>query len=201
VEKLIILYHERGEKTMSKECGNYYKTCRNNAGLTQEQAVEKISEIIGKDKDLAVRTLSDYENGGKVPDYVVAAMADVYECPKLGYWHLRNHNPLGKFLPEVTMPQTQGDMAFNLILAQDEIAPNAAAIKQIVASKRICDETGEMCEETEQVLDRAIEGLMQAKALVTSVIFFAKKLKQRKKTVPILRVSETVAKENLRKLS
>ena len=102
---------------MNNNCVNGYKTSRQNAGFTQEQAVELISQITGG--DLAVRTLSDYENGHvkKVPDEIVAAMADAYNCPILAWWHMKRNSPLGKFLPDIIMPQTNGDMAFQLVLA------------------------------------------------------------------------------------
>ena len=55
----------------------YYKTCRKLAGLTQEQASELLC--------VEVRSLSGYENGAKVPDDIVARMADGYNVnsPKL----------------------------------------------------------------------------------------------------------------------
>jgi len=75
---------------MTRECDTQYKISRNSAGLTQEQAAEMLAEETSR--PLAVRTLSDYENGHtKVPDEVVAAMAKVYGCPIVVYLHVVNN--------------------------------------------------------------------------------------------------------------
>ena len=46
---------------MTKDCDTQYKISRNSAGFTQEQAAEMLAEEINR--PLAVRTLSNYENG------------------------------------------------------------------------------------------------------------------------------------------
>ena len=146
---------------MSKNHENRYKTSRTTAGMTQEAAAELLN--------VAPRTLSDYENGRvKVPDDVVAAMADIYKSPLLAWWHLKNYSVLGKYLPDVSMPQTTGDMAFQLILAQDDLAPNVTAIKHIVAG-------GEICEIKKQEFDKAVQGLREVQAKLISSIIYAGK--------------------------
>ena len=107
---------------MSKECVNRYKSCRNNAGFTQEQAAELLH--------IAVRTLSEYENGGNVPDEIVAMMADQYRAPVLAWWHLKTTSVLGKFLPEIIAPTTHGDIAFLADSSKDELEKAVCLLKE-----------------------------------------------------------------------
>ena len=103
---------------MTNECDTQYKISRNTAGLTQEQAAERLSEMTGR--PLATRTLSGYENGhDKVPDDVVEAMAEVYGCPILVYLHIANNPHFAKYFPEIHKPQTYGDMAVLMWNAAD----------------------------------------------------------------------------------
>ena len=153
---------------MSKEHENRYKMCRNNAGLTQEQAAELLH--------VAPRTLSDYENGKTPPDDIVAAMAEIYKSPLLAWWHLKHHSILGKFLPEITPPQTHGDMAFQLICAHEDLESAVMTVRQIVKNKKICEETGQMCDNTKHDFKRAVDGLRQVKAKILSSIIFADKI-------------------------
>jgi transcriptional regulator with XRE-family HTH domain len=147
---------------MSKNHESRYKTSRTTAGMTQEAA----AELLG----VAPRTLSDYENDrARVPDDIVASMADVYKSPLLAWWHLKNHSVLGKYLPDVSEPQTHGDMAFQLILAQDDLAPSVTAIKRIVAG-------GEICEIKKKDFDEAVEGLRGVKSKLLSAIVYAGKI-------------------------
>ena len=67
---------------MTKKNGNIYKTNRQHTGYTQEQASQKLN--------VAVRTLSDYENGhAPVPDDIAAKMAEIYRAPRLAYQHMK----------------------------------------------------------------------------------------------------------------
>jgi DNA-binding XRE family transcriptional regulator len=112
---------------MKKSCENRYKTSRETAGLTQSHAAELLH--------VSERSLSDYENDRtKVPDDVASIMADVYRSPHLALWHLKETSPLGKFIPEMAMPQTNGDMAFQLILADDQLSPAVETIKKIMSN-------------------------------------------------------------------
>lgn len=79
---------------MSNDCGNLYKICRTSSGLTQEQAAELLA--------VSQRTLSDYENDrARVPDDIVAIMAETYNSPLVAYYHLKHFSPLGRYLPEI----------------------------------------------------------------------------------------------------
>lgn len=65
----------------------YYKTCREQAGLTQEQA----APLLGIAEST---TLSKYENGHiPVSQELVAAMIKVYRTPSLAKWHVEHTNP------------------------------------------------------------------------------------------------------------
>ena len=115
---------------MSNDCENLYKICRVSAGLTQEQAAELLA--------IAPRTLSDYERDqARVPDDTVARMAEAYNAPLIAYYHLRRFSPLGKYLPDLQEPQTHGDMAFQAIIARDELGPAVDCIKRLVADGAI----------------------------------------------------------------
>lgn len=105
----------------------YYKTCRLQAGLTQEQAIVLLNIA-------DVGTLSKYENGHiNVSPELVAAMVRVYRTPLLANWYVRYTNPqLANFLPELTEPVTDGDVSFQMELADDDITEVRAAIKAIL---------------------------------------------------------------------
>ncbi|MDR1572382.1 MAG: helix-turn-helix transcriptional regulator [Clostridiales Family XIII bacterium] len=144
---------------MTERRGNIYKICRNNAGLTQEQASEKLH--------IALRTLSSYENGETpVNDKMVAAMVELYKSPLLAWRHLKETSELGKYLPEVIMPQTNGDMAFQMILAQDDLKPVVDEIKRIMSDGKVGDD--EMA-----AFDESIEMVKQVNAKLLSVIIYA----------------------------
>lgn len=141
---------------------NIYKICRNNAGLTQEQAAERLH--------IATRTLSAYENGETpVNDKMVDAMVELYRCPSLAVQHLKLHSPLGKHLPDVVMPQTHGDMAFQMILAQDTLKPVVDEIKRIMSDGEISE-----CEKSD--FDEAIDMVKKVNAKLLSVIIYAGRL-------------------------
>ena len=147
---------------MSNECESLYKVCRVSAGFTQEQA----AELLG----VAPRTLSDYENDkARVPDDIVAAMADVYNAPLIVYYHLKHFSPLGKYLPEIQEPQTNGDMAFQAIIARDELGPAVDCIKRLVADGVIdSDEESEFAE--------CIHALRKVYGKILSVVAYAEKI-------------------------
>lgn len=105
----------------------YYKTCRLQAGLTQEQAIVLLNIA-------DVTTLSKYENGHLlVSPELAAAMVRVYRTPLLANWYVRYTNPqLAGYLPELTEPITDGDVSFQMELADDDITEVRAAIKAIL---------------------------------------------------------------------
>lgn len=68
---------------------------RNNAGLTQEQASEKLC--------ICLRSLINYENGKtNVPDDIANKMSQIYNAPVLGYYWLRNTQTGKNILPALT---------------------------------------------------------------------------------------------------
>lgn len=116
----------------------YYKTCREQAGLTQEQAIVllNISDV---------STLSKYENGHlPVSPELAAAMVKVYRTPLLANWYVRYTNPqLAGYLPELTEPITDGDVSFQMELADDDITETRAAVKAILRDGIITPEEAE----------------------------------------------------------
>lgn len=147
---------------MSNNCYFYYGACRDHAGLTQEEASEKLH--------IAVRTLSKYENEGGVPDCTVEAMCELYNTPLLAWWHLKNFSQLGKYLPEISVVSTTGDMIFQLLLAKDELSDAFDAIKIIYSDEKIdVDEQDEYIRRTNEL--RCIGGkIMSATVYAEKVI-------------------------------
>lgn len=152
---------------MSNDCENLYKICRVSAGLTQEQAAELLA--------IAPRTLSDYERDqARVPDDTVARMAETYNAPLIAYYHLRRFSPLGKYLPDLQEPQTHGDMAFQAIIARDELGPAVDCIKRLVADGVIdSDEQGQFSE--------CITALRRVYGKILSVVAYAERIGEKSK--------------------
>lgn len=147
---------------MSNECENLYKICRTSAGLTQEQAAELLA--------VSQRTLSEYENGrARVPDDIVAAMVEVYNSPLIAYYHLKHFSPLGRYLPDIQEPQTNGDMAFQTIIARDELDPAVECIKKIVADGIIDRDEGGMFAEF-------VKTMRKVNGKIFSVVAYAEKI-------------------------
>jgi len=146
---------------MSKDCENHYKLCRETARITQEQAAELLH--------ISPRTLSDYENGHtKVPDDIVSAMADHYNSPLLAWWHLKHCSILGKFLPDLQMPQTHGDMAFQLWMAQNDLVPTVKDVMEIVGSG--------LCNETSKGFKDAMAKIKHVHAMLLSTTIYSDQL-------------------------
>lgn len=78
---------------MRWDCGNEYQAARSSAGLTQEQAAERLG--------LAVRTLADYEAGRTTPQpETVCGMVELYDAPLMGVRHVCMRYPfLRRYLP------------------------------------------------------------------------------------------------------
>ncbi len=143
---------------MSKEFMFYYKSCRESAGIKQEPAAEALN--------ISCRTLSDYENGrARVPDDIVDSMAELYKAPMLAWWHLKTHSVLGKYLPDVIVPQTEVDMVFQGILAKDKLAPVVDGLKEIMSDGII-----DVAEE--KVLDEHIDDMRIVNNKLTSIILW-----------------------------
>ena len=117
----------------------YYKTCRENASLTHEQAISLLNIA-------EVATLSKYENGHIVPDQqMVANMVMVYRVPSLAIWHIRHTNPaLVHYLPEITELQTVGDVYLLGTRAIDNLCDNMEKIKSTVCGNMTADEQSEL---------------------------------------------------------
>lgn len=82
--------------------------------MTQEYAAEHLY--------CDTKTLSNYENEkSPVPDTTVARMAELYGIYSLPFYHLKYYSPLGKYLPDYMEPAGFGDMAFQGIIARDEL--------------------------------------------------------------------------------
>lgn len=94
----------------------YYKTCRENAGLTQEEACAylNIAEI---------STLSKYENGHlKVDQAMVKQMTLLYRNRLLPVWHLRYTNPdLAEFIPDPAELHNDSEFVLQCEFSMDEI--------------------------------------------------------------------------------
>lgn len=120
---------------MSNTTKLYYKTCREQAGLTQEQAIV----LLGISE---VGTLSKYENGHlPVSSALAAEMVKVYRVPSLAIWHLKYANPeLAQYLPEVSTLITDGDMALQMELADDDISDVRKAVKTILRDGTVSGE-------------------------------------------------------------
>ena len=104
----------------------YYKTCRENAKISQELAVEQL-------RIADVPTLSRYENGHVKPDQkLVAEMVRLYRTPLLAVWHIRYANPdLAPWLPEVEVLASPGDVYLQGDIARDLLTENLNEFKRI----------------------------------------------------------------------
>ena len=148
---------------MPKVYANQYKTCRNNAGFTQIRAAKLLN--------VSERSLSGYESGRtRVPDDVMLAMVDLYKSPMLIWWHFQEMCKHGKILPEIIMPQTHGDMVFQLVLAEDELSPAVHSIKRVLSNGSISPEEWGLLKSNVAVLKKII-------GYVLAVVTYAEQLK------------------------
>ncbi|KMT22977.1 helix-turn-helix transcriptional regulator [Clostridium cylindrosporum] len=97
---------------MSKDFENIYKTARELAGITQEEAASRIG--------VSWRSVSNYETFTTIPrDEVVDVMVRVYGTPWLAYMHFKHNTLLGrKYLPSIDI----GDLAKAVLRFQKEMA-------------------------------------------------------------------------------
>lgn len=144
---------------MSEHVKNYYKMCRENAGMTQEYAAGALS--------VSVRTLSDYENDkASVPDDIVDSMCRIYDTKYLAMWHLKNKSRLGRYLPDIFEPETVGDMMFSFALAQDGVDEAYDSIRKIFTDRKLsCDELPAMVQ--------AVAVASEALKNLTSIVIYA----------------------------
>lgn len=136
----------------------YYKTCREQAGLTQEQAII----LLGTSE---VSTLSKYENGHlPVSPELAAEMVKVYRTPLLANWYVRYTNPgLSRYIPELTQLVTDGDMALQMEFADDDISDVRNEVKTILRDGRITlDEAEKLKHNAKALRDIANKALSAA---------------------------------------
>ncbi|MCL2215440.1 MAG: helix-turn-helix transcriptional regulator [Defluviitaleaceae bacterium] len=151
---------------MNKNCENRYKLCRETAGITQEQAAELLN--------VSVRQLSDYENGkAKVSDDTVERMAHHYKSHLLAWWHLKHHSVLGKYLPEVMLTSTVGDMALQAGFAQDDLTPTIESARNLA---RLIISGAEWCADKKGELSQTVAAWDQVRAQLLSATIFAKQI-------------------------
>lgn len=125
---------------MRENCVNYYKTSRETAGYTQEQAAERL--------DISVRSLSAYENDEIIPpDDVVEKMVKLYNTKILGWWHLRRTSNLAReCLPDVVLPQSNSDVYLQASLSQEDITNITKTLREILADGKITEDEFETYE-------------------------------------------------------
>ncbi len=142
---------------MSNDSKLYYKTCREQAGLTQEQAIVLLG--IGE-----TATLSRYENGHTpVSQETVAEMVKVYRTPLLASWHVRHANPeLARYLPDVMKPITDGDTTLQMELADDDISEVRAAVKAVLRDGVVKPEEVEKLKCSAQTLREVANKILSA---------------------------------------
>lgn len=148
---------------MSKYDGSVYRIGRISANLTQEQA-ENLLHI-------SRRVISDWECGNVLPDDdKVDLMAQKYKVDNLPFYHLKRNSPLGKYLPDYIEPKTNGDMAFQGILAKDEIIEASDDLKNIMAD-------GKVTEEEKQLFDKCMAQFKAAGSKALSIEAYGKNVK------------------------
>ena len=113
----------------------YYKTCRENAGLTQEDACKFLNIA-------EATTLSKYENGHlKVDDGLANRMALLYRNKLLPVVHLRHIHPeLSEFIPDPRELNSDGEQLMYLELAADHLSAVFRKAKKYLADDGKLDE-------------------------------------------------------------
>lgn len=152
---------------MSKQAELLYRTSRKRAGLTQSDAVQLLH--------IADGTLSNYENGkAPVPEDIVDKMCEAYDDELLAYWHLSNTNVLGrKYLPQITLIKSGGELAFQTILAKQKLNPVVEEIMKIMSDGMV--RTGEA-----EDWSRAVSVLSEITGKMFSILLFAGKVEKEK---------------------
>lgn len=148
---------------MTNSNKSYYKTCREQAGLTQEQAIALLGIA-------EVATLSRYENGHTpVSQELVAAMVKIYRTPLLATWHVRHANPeLARYLPDLTKPITDGDTAFLMELADDDITYVRSVVKEVLRDGIVTSTEAERLKEKAQKLRDVANKILSAATYLDS---------------------------------
>ena len=151
---------------MSERNENRYKTSRLNAGLTQERAAEHLG--------IAVRTLSDYENGHVRPhDDLVLAMMDVYGCPPLGYLHMYDSSLGKRVLTDIQLSETNGCMVLQTWNAQSSLRHVVKTLKKLFRGK---SRPEDLCEESRAKMSKKIDLLEQVRGEIVAAILYLRKI-------------------------
>jgi molybdopterin-biosynthesis enzyme MoeA-like protein len=95
----------------------------------------------------------------------------------LALWHIKYTSPLGKYLPDISEPQTQGDMAFQLILALDDLGHAVSVVKQLVAS-------GGIGSTNQDIFVESMETMLGVKGKLMSASIYGKRIIQ-KEAAPV----------------
>lgn len=135
----------------------YYKTCREQSGLTQEQAVLLLGIA-------ETSTLSKYENGHlSVSQELAAAMVKAYRTPTLAWWYVRHTLPdLAPYLQESPPLVTDGDMMLHLELSQDDMSEIRGLLKNILRDGRVSPEEAEDLKVSAKTLRMMASKLMES---------------------------------------
>ena len=142
-----------------------YKTCRENAGLTQNEACYHL----GIEN---VETLSRYENGHSTPpDKVVKNMAMLYRNKKLVKWHMRRIHPLlAEYIPYPDDVENIHEATLQIEFHADSAYETLNQFKEYLRDGVLCDDDITQLKEKDiPAIRRIIEGL-------TAVLMFAEKI-------------------------
>jgi transcriptional regulator with XRE-family HTH domain len=145
---------------MKKSHKSIYKNARHFAGLTIEEAADRIG--------ISSRTLAAYENGEYVPPAdIVAKMCEVYRTDWLAYQHLQTTNPLGKkYLPEIDF----SSLPMMVLRFQKEMADASKVAGDMV--EVTCD--GTVDKQEQEVWNRVTKEIRELVAAGLSVLFAQK---------------------------
>lgn len=140
---------------MKHKCKSYYKICRESSGLTQETAAALL--------DISPRSLAAYENGktkNPVPEDIVSKMMEIYDSQSLGWWHLKNYSILGnKCLPDIEVPVSNGDMAFQTIMSKELMIEAEKIIKYVLADGVISSNEKSLIEKFRFIIGKVVNKL------------------------------------------
>jgi len=146
---------------MPTEVKNIYKTCRRNAGMSQETALNYLF--------VSGRSLSYYETGRTIPgEDVVCRMVEVYGAPELAYLHLKQNTEVGRrYLPELCL----NDLPRAVLRLQKEAGDMQSVEKDLVSIA--CD--GEIDSAEIPLWERAKEELQDLVGAALAVLYTERK--------------------------
>jgi hypothetical protein len=119
--------------------------------------------------NVSTRSLSEYESGRRaVPDDIVAKMIEVYGDQSLMWWHWKHFSPLGRYLPDVQIPKTAGDMAHQLWLARNKLVPTVDEAMELLGEGIYSGNS--------ECFTNAMQKVSQVKSILLSSTIFSQKL-------------------------